>query len=91
VLIIEFPSFMDGRGFSHAKKLRELGFTGDLIAAGEVLPDQWQFLQRCGFSGLLDSATAENAESLQRFSDTYQADVAQTLPLFRRVPRGPQA
>ncbi len=83
-VIIEFGVFMDGRGFSHARKLRELGFEGELLAAGEVLPDQWQFLQRCGFSGLRDPQIADVAADLQRFSEAYQTDTLQTQPLFRR-------
>lgn len=83
-LIIEFPQFVDGRGFSHASKLRSLGFTGELVAAGEVLPDQWQYLQRCGFDALLNPETASTAANLLRFSQAYQADVLQPLPRFRR-------
>lgn len=82
---IAFPVFMDGRGFSHARKLRDLGFTGELIAAGDVLPDQWQYLQRCGFSSMADASAAENANSLPRFSEPYQSDVLEAEPLFRRA------
>jgi uncharacterized protein (DUF934 family) len=83
-IVIHFPVFMDGRGFSHARKLRELGFAGELVAGGDVLPDQWPFLKRCGFDGLLDPARTEEAEGLPDFSDAYQADVLQSQPLFRR-------
>lgn len=83
-VIIEFASFMDGRGFSHARKLRNLDFRGELLAGGTVLPDQWQFLQRCGFDGLVDTQVAAEAAQLPRFSDGYQADVNQPLPRFRR-------
>lgn len=50
LIAIEFPSFRDGRGFSSARRLRgELGFRGELRAVGHLLPDQAQFLARCGF------------------------------------------
>ncbi len=71
-LVIELPVFMDGRAFSHARKLRAAGFTGALLAAGDVLPDQWQFLQRCGFTGLADKDNEQQAEKLNRFSASYQ-------------------
>ena len=71
-LVIEMPAFVDGRAFSHARKLRAAGFTGDLLAAGDVLPDQWQFLQRVGFTGLVDKASEQAAGKLIRFSTSYQ-------------------
>jgi uncharacterized protein (DUF934 family) len=87
-IVIHFPVFMDGRGFSHARKLRERGFAGELVAGGDVLPDQWPFLKRCGFDGLLDPAFTEGAEQLPGFSNSYQADALQSQPLFRRRRTG---
>lgn len=46
---IPFPSFADGRGFSLARRLRLLGFTGRLRAVGHVLPDQFLLARRIGF------------------------------------------
>ena len=81
---IVFPAFTDGRGFSHARRLRAAGFTGELIADGEVLADQWVYLERCGFTGLASSSTAKTAGQLATFSDSYQAHSLQPEPLFRR-------
>lgn len=83
-IVIEFETFMDGRGFSHARRLRELGYTGELLAAGDVLPDQWQFMERCGFTALEDPELHATALSLTRFGEAYQRDVTQPLPLFQR-------
>lgn len=48
---IRFERFSDGRGFSLARHLREVsGFTGPLVAQGHLIPDQADFLRRCGFS-----------------------------------------
>jgi uncharacterized protein (DUF934 family) len=48
---IRFERFSDGRGFSLARHLREVsGFTGPLVARGHLIPDQADFLRRCGFS-----------------------------------------
>lgn len=85
-IVIEFPAFMDGRGFSHARKLREAGFRGELIAAGDVLPDQWQFLQRCGFSALKDHEIADAASALPKFSAAYQADTPVEQAVLRWKP-----
>jgi len=50
LICLEFPKFTDGRAYSHARKLRQrYGFTGELRAVGNVLRDQFLFMQRCGF------------------------------------------
>ncbi|GHA40261.1 hypothetical protein GCM10008927_00450 [Amylibacter ulvae] len=46
---IAFPSFADGRGFSIARHLRLLGYTGRLRANGHVLADQYAMARRVGF------------------------------------------
>ena len=46
---IDFPSFADGRGFTLARHLRELGFAGSLRARGHVLADQYAMARRSGF------------------------------------------
>ena len=50
-LAIRFDRFSDGRGFTVARYVREvLGFTGKLVAQGHVIPDQADYLRRCGFT-----------------------------------------
>lgn len=46
---VTFPAFSDGRGFTHARDLRSLGFTGRLRAAGHVIADQYAMARRSGF------------------------------------------
>ncbi|MGG7644433.1 DUF934 domain-containing protein [Rhodovulum sp. YNF3179] len=46
---IAFPSFADGRGFTLARRLRDLGYAGRLRAAGHVLADQYTMIRRAGF------------------------------------------
>ena len=49
VIALEFPKFKDGRGYSWARLLRQrLGYKGEIRALGDVLRDQWLFMQRCG-------------------------------------------
>jgi uncharacterized protein (DUF934 family) len=50
VVALEFPKFRDGRAFSWARMLRiRLGFTGEIRAVGDFLPDQIAFMARTGF------------------------------------------
>ncbi len=46
---IDFPSFADGRGFTLARRLRQLGYQGRLRAKGHVLADQYAMARRSGF------------------------------------------
>lgn len=46
---IDFPSFADGRGFTIARRLRDMGFRGRLRARGHVIADQYAMARRSGF------------------------------------------
>ena len=47
-IAIVFLVFSDGRGFTHARRLRTaFGFTGALFADGHIIPDQADYLFRC--------------------------------------------
>ncbi|SCB36153.1 DUF934 domain-containing protein [Rhizobium hainanense] len=53
LVVVEFPKFRDGRGFTLARTLREKhGFEGDIRAIGHILPDQFAALMQCGFSSI---------------------------------------
>lgn len=87
LIIINFPVFTDGRGFSYGRELRERGYGGELRAGGHFIRDQLTYLQRCGFDAFqmendleLEAALA----SLGDFTEHYQAAIDQPLPLFRR-------
>ena len=43
------PAVSDGRGFTHGRDLRSLGFTGRLRATGHVIADQYAMARRSGF------------------------------------------
>ncbi|WP_440958189.1 phosphoadenylyl-sulfate reductase [Oceanicaulis sp. LC35] len=51
-VVIRFPTFKDGRGFSLAALLRRSGYEGELRAAGPLLPDQVDDLLRMGFDAV---------------------------------------
>jgi uncharacterized protein (DUF934 family) len=46
---IDFPAMGDGRGFSQARRLRVLGFTGRLRGSGPLVSDQLRAAFRVGF------------------------------------------
>lgn len=46
---IVFPAFNDGRGFTLARRLRVMGYTGRLRASGPVIADQYAMFRRTGF------------------------------------------
>lgn len=88
LIAVNFPSFMDGRGFSTGRLLRErYEYTGQLRAIGNPNRDQLFYLKRCGFDAfdLREGTDLEAAlASLNDFSISYQNSVDQPDPLFRR-------
>jgi phosphoadenosine phosphosulfate reductase len=65
-IIIEFPAFTDGRGYSYARLLRErYGYEGELRARGDILTDQAPYFFRCGFDALtvVNEATKKALEN----------------------------
>lgn len=70
LIALEFPKSADGRAYSQARLLRErCGYTGELRATGDVLRDQLQFMQRCGFDAFLLRADQDAAACLAAFHD----------------------
>ncbi len=89
---IVFAGFRDGRGFSLAQTLRERGFTGELVAAGQVIADHAPMLARCGFDAVelpKGAAIGDWERSLASFSAVYQAasDGVTTIWAKREVAR----
>lgn len=79
LVVVQFPGFRDGRGFTQARALREyLGFEGEIRAEGHILPDQALFLKRCGVDTVVLPKTHNNPQDwdhqLNRFSHYYQPD-----------------
>ena len=78
LIVVAFPKFGDGRGFSLAHLLRSRhGFRGEIRAAGDILFDQLQALQRSGFDAfeIGDAATLRLLEAGKRplVTHAYQA------------------
>lgn len=83
-IFIEFPAFTDGRGFSLARLLRKRhGYTGLLVADGQLIPDQFAFALQCGFDAVRISDAELKRHSpaawdaaLDAFDLTYQRGYA---------------
>ena len=89
VIAVNFPKFVDGRGYSTASLLRQrYKYQGELRAVGDVLHDQLFYMQRVGFDSyaLKDGKNAIYAieAGFSTFSDAYQASTPQPQPQFRR-------
>lgn len=92
LVVIAFPKFSDGRGYSFARLLRDRhGFRGDLRAAGEVLIDQVVLMLRCGFTSFevahAPTIAALEAGSVKGLSHVYQSPAPGSQ--WRRRPGGP--
>ena len=89
VIAVNFPKFVDGRGYSTAALLRQrYGYTGELRAVGNVLHDQLFFMKRVGFDSYAFTDGKNAAYALEAgfrpFSDAYQAATDEPQPHFRR-------
>ena len=71
-----FPTFRDGRAYSQARLLRERhGYKGEVRATGQVLRDQFVFMQRAGFDAFevkKDADAEAFAATVKRYSVFYQ-------------------
>ena len=70
LIAVRFPSFTDGRGYSIARRLREgHGWSGALMAVGDVLRDQLLLLEHCGFDTFSLREDQDLDASLSAFAD----------------------
>ncbi|MFK8079684.1 MAG: DUF934 domain-containing protein [Granulosicoccus sp.] len=83
LVVIDFPVFTDGRGYTQARLLRtQLGFSGELRASGDIRPDQILFMARAGIDtfDFPEQPDAQLVEGiLSRFTTNYQPSYA--LPI----------
>jgi len=88
LVAVDFPEFRDGRGYSHARILREHhDYRGDIRAVGEVLRDQLYFMKRCGISSFQLPADRDGDEALRGFAEfsvTYQTAADGAPPVYRQ-------
>jgi uncharacterized protein (DUF934 family) len=82
VIEISFDKFSDGRGFTHARRIRESGFSGWLVASGHVIADQAEYLRRCGFS---------HAEISQSKIEDWQSALSAIPAHFQHMIQSPRS
>lgn len=71
LVVVRFAFMRDGRPFSIGRLLRErYGYTRDLRAVGDFIPDQVLFLLRCGFNSFEVGPTF-SAEALRHAVAAY--------------------
>ena len=83
---VDFPRFRDGRGFSTARILREMGYTGEIKATGDVLVDLIYFMRRCGFDSFAPDAPMDPADveaALNRYPHVYQHAADAAVPIWQ--------
>ena len=69
LIAVRFPKFTDGRGYSIARLLRRLGWSGELRAVGDVQRDQLFYMTRCGFDAFALREDQDPQIALTAFSD----------------------
>lgn len=89
VIAVNFPKFVDGRGYSTAALLRQrYDYQGELRAVGDVLHDQLFYMRRVGFDSYALKEGKNAVYAIERgfttFGETYQAATDQPQPYFRR-------
>lgn len=88
LVILEFPSFPDGRAFTQARLLRErFGYKGELRATGDVRRDQVFYMQRCGFNAFAPAPHVDIGEVFKALTEitlTYQNAADQRPTISQR-------
>ena len=83
---VDFPKFRDGRGFSSARVLREMGYTGEIKATGDVLVDLVYFMRRCGFDSFAPDIAFNHEDvqaALTRYPHVYQHAADDAVPIWK--------
>jgi uncharacterized protein (DUF934 family) len=72
---VTFPAFNDGRAFTVGRRLRMLGYTGELRAYGPVIADQYGMARRVGFDAveIPDTLAERQPEDQWKFRANWKA------------------
>jgi len=72
---VAFSAFNDGRAFTIARRLRMMGYKGELRALGPVIADQYAMARRVGFDAveIPDELAVRQPESQWQFRAAWQA------------------
>ena len=67
MIAVEFPAMTDGRGFTLARLLRELGYTGRIRATGALIADQYAMARRVGIDEVQIPAALARRQPLEQW------------------------
>ncbi|MEM7493797.1 MAG: DUF934 domain-containing protein [Pseudomonadota bacterium] len=84
---VDFPKYVDGRGYSQAQLLRRrLDYHGELRAVGHVLLDQIFYMNRSGFDAYSTTRAdlPKVLKALEEFSDVYQPAAGGRVSVFHK-------
>ena len=87
LIVIHVPAFTDGRGFSYAHTLRQLGYKSEIRMAGAFGRDQIAYLLRAGAdSFVLNDHDLQSdfdiAQAFNALASSYDGQDAAKLPMF---------
>lgn len=88
MVVLQFPSFRDGRAYSQARSLRlHHDYQGDIRATGNVLRDQLMYMERVGFSSFEIDPKQRIEDALKAFDEIkvkYQGSSDEPRALYQR-------
>ncbi|SLJ84625.1 DUF934 domain-containing protein [Psychrobacter sp. DAB_AL43B] len=87
LIVIHVPVFTDGRGFSYAQTLRQMGYQGEIRMAGKFGRDQIAYLLRAGADSFVISehdlqSISNISQAFTALASSYDGRDASALPMF---------
>ena len=87
LIVIHVPAFTDGRGFSFAQTLRQLGYQGEIRMAGKFGRDQIAYLLRAGADSFVISehdlhSISDISQAFNALASSYDGRNSADLPMF---------
>ena len=87
LIVIHVPAFTDGRGFSFAQTLRQIGYDGEIRMAGKFGRDQIAYLLRAGADSFVVNehdmqSISDISQAFNALASSYDGRDASALPMF---------
>ena len=87
LIVIHVPAFTDGRGFSFAQTLRQIGYEGEIRMAGKFGRDQIAYLLRAGADSFVVNehdmqSISDISQAFNALASSYDGRDASALPMF---------
>ncbi len=85
LIVIHVPLFADGRDFSFAQTLRQLGYEGEIRMAGKFGRDQIAYLLRVGADSFVlceHDVRSNISQAFTALASSYDGQDASRLPMF---------